>query len=109
MRPYALVHGRVAPTHDLDRMSLVKARVAPPTDPLQSHYADTFDLCRSTRPLSVAEIAGRLGHPLQIVKIWVSDLLDDGYLTHAMPADSGNAASDPQILEEVLAGLRRTL
>jgi len=104
VRPYALVHGRVTPSRDLDRASLVKALRAP-SDPLQPHYAQVFELCRASA-VSVAEIAARLGHPLQIVKIWLSDLLDDGYVTNAMPDNYGEAATDPRILEEVLAGLR---
>lgn len=106
VRPYALARGRVTPSHDLDRASLVKAKAAPPSEPLQSHYAKAFDLCQ-TGAISVAEIAARLRQPMQIVKIWLSDLLDDGYLINAMPDRFGGAATDRRILEEVLAGLQR--
>ncbi|MGW0827096.1 DUF742 domain-containing protein [Streptomyces sp. NPDC002845] len=106
VRPYALVHGRVTPSQDLGRASLVKAKIDLPSEPLQSHYAQAFELCRAGA-VSVAEIAARLGHPLQIVKIWLADLMDDGYLTNAMPDNCGGAATDPQVLEEVLAGLQR--
>jgi len=106
VRPYALVHGRVTPSQELDRASLVKAKIDLPSKPLQSHYAQAFELCRAGA-VSVAEITARLEHPLQIVKIWLSDLLDDGYLMNAMPDSSGSAATDPRILGEVLAGLRR--
>ncbi|MER7688676.1 DUF742 domain-containing protein [Streptomyces sp. NPDC097610] len=106
VRPYALVGGRVTPSQDLDRASLVKARLSPPSDLLQSHYAKAFDLCRAGA-ISVAEIAARLSQPLQIVKIWLSDLIVDGYLIDAMPDTNPDAATDPQILGAVLAGLQR--
>ncbi|MEW2302134.1 DUF742 domain-containing protein [Streptomyces sp. NPDC006655] len=106
VRPFALVGGRVTPSQELDRASLVKARPSLPSDPLQSHYAKAFALCQAGA-VSVAEIAARLSQPLQIVKIWLSDLIVDGYLTNAMPDNYGDAATDPRILGEVLAGLQR--
>ncbi|MET9103733.1 DUF742 domain-containing protein [Streptomyces antibioticus] len=106
VRSYALAGGRVTPSRELDRTFLVKARPLQPSEPLQSHYEQAFELCRAGA-ISVAEIAARLGRPLQIVKIWLADLLDDGYLTNAMPASTNGAARDPQILGEILAGLRR--
>jgi Protein of unknown function (DUF742) len=106
VRPYALVGGRVTPTRDLDRASLVQASVDPPADYLPTQYAEVFELCRPG-PLSVAEIAGRLERPLQVVKIWLSDLLDGRYLVVPMPAGFTWAANDRKVLEEVIAGLRR--
>ncbi|MFD0437304.1 DUF742 domain-containing protein [Streptomyces chartreusis] len=106
VRPYALVGGRVTPSQELDRASMVKPGPSPPSTPLQSHYAKAFDLCRADA-ISVAEIAARLGQPLQIVKIWLADLIVDGYLTNATPDNWGDAATDRRILGEVLAGLQR--
>jgi hypothetical protein len=106
VRPYALVHGRVRPSQRLDRASLVKPSPALPSEPLQSHYAQAFELCRAGA-ISVAEITAKLHQPLQIVKIWLSDLLDDGYLTNAMPDNCAGAATDPRILGDILDGLRR--
>lgn len=106
VRPYALVHGRVTPSRSLDRASLVKARTTAPSRPLQVQYALVFDLCRAGA-ISVAEITARLGRPLQIVKILLSDLLDDGYLINAMPDTVPGAATDPQLLGAVLAALHR--
>ncbi|MEU0722816.1 DUF742 domain-containing protein [Streptomyces sp. NPDC006140] len=107
VRPYALVHGRVSPTHpELDRASLVQASSEPPATALQTHYAQVFDLCRFG-PRSVAEIAATLGKPMQVVKIWLSDLLDDRYLTVPMPVGFETAVTDPRVLEDVLAGLHK--
>ncbi|MFJ3365756.1 DUF742 domain-containing protein [Streptomyces anthocyanicus] len=107
VRPYALVLGRTIPSQQLDRASMVKAHPNVPSEPLQAHYASAFELCR-TGAVSVAEVTARLQQPLQIVKIWLSDLLDDGYLTNAAPDTWGaDAATDPHLLGAVLAGLHR--
>ncbi|CCK32113.1 hypothetical protein BN159_7734 [Streptomyces davaonensis JCM 4913] len=109
VRPYALVHGRVRASHpELDRTSMVRASREPPATALQTHYAQVFNLCRSG-PRSVAEIAATLEKPLQVVKIWLSDLLDDRYLTVPMPTGLTTATNDLRVLEDVLAGLRRSL
>lgn len=107
VRPFVLVRGRVDATQKLDRASLVQASVEPPATPLPEHYAEAFALCRSG-PCSVAEIAARLRRPLQVVKIWLSDLLDSRHLVVPMPKGlATTAATDPELLEAVLVGLRR--
>ncbi|MGV9789051.1 DUF742 domain-containing protein [Streptomyces sp. NPDC003435] len=105
VRPYALVRGRVQPTHDLDRHALFQASTDPPRALLQPHHAQVLDACGQQGPRSVTEVAGRAGLPLQVTRILLSDLLDDGYLVSAMPVGFLHAERDPHILERVLAGL----
>jgi hypothetical protein len=106
-RPYVLVGGRTTPSRDLNPGELVQASALAPTDPLETHHAHVFGLC-SSEPVSVAEIAGLLQQPVQVVKILLADLLDAHYVTVPTPPDfSKVAAADPATLEKVLAGLQR--
>jgi hypothetical protein len=105
VRPYALVRGRVAPTRDLTRHSLVRASANPPAAPLFGHYTKVYALCREGSR-SVAEIAARLGTTLQVAAIWLADLMDGGYVVVPTPQDF-DPATDPEVLQDVLEGLRR--
>ncbi|MFB7776256.1 DUF742 domain-containing protein [Streptomyces bauhiniae] len=107
VRPYALVRGRVTPTRDLDRHTMLQASTDPPSAPLQPHHAQVLGACGRQGPRSVTEIAGRAGLPLHVTRILLSDLLDDSYLVDAMPVGFRHAESDPHILERVLAGLHQ--
>ncbi|MCA1220044.1 DUF742 domain-containing protein [Streptomyces sp. 8L] len=106
VRPYVLTRGRTEPTHQLDRASLVRASSSPPMSRLGPHEARIVNLCQG-QLLSVHEIAGRIAQPLQVTKIWVSDLLDQHYL--AVPAPSGFTSdpTDPVFLRSVLESLER--
>ncbi|MGW0538288.1 DUF742 domain-containing protein [Streptomyces sp. NPDC003032] len=108
LRPYLLVRGRSEPSRDLDRTALVIAAVGAPHAAPQPHYLPILETCRLSA-CSLAQIAGTIGQPLQVVKIMVCDLIDDGYLATPMPAglrDPSEAGKDPRILEDVLNGLR---
>jgi hypothetical protein len=110
-RPYALVRGRVKPSKDLELTTLVVLSANSPSAPLQSHYEQIADLCTPT-PCTIAEIAGRLEQPLQVVKVMVSDMIVDHYLV-VPPAPgmfgSEAAGSDLDLLKDVLNGLRNLL
>lgn len=103
VRPYVVTTGRTRPTWLLDLATLVLAKVAAPAVVLDPEHADALELCRQ-EPRSVAEIAGTLRLPVQIIKIVLADLLD-ARLINAMPATTANP-KDPRILERVIAGLR---
>ncbi|MEE4495091.1 MULTISPECIES: DUF742 domain-containing protein [unclassified Streptomyces] len=105
MRPYVLVHGRVRPSRDLDRSCLLLASANPPAAALQPHHAQVLKVC-SAGPRSVAEIAGTIDSPVQVIKIILSDLIDDGYVVSPTPAAFTDAATDESLLRGVLAGLR---
>lgn len=58
-------------------------------------------LCR--RPLSIAEVAARVGIPLGTARVLVTDLTADGHLAvHTPPGDR----PDRDTLERLLSGLR---
>jgi hypothetical protein len=105
VRPYALVRGRVAPSRDLTRHSLVRASTHPPARSLIGHYTHVYALCREG-PRSVAEIAARLHTTRQVAAIWLSDLMDDGYVVVPTPREF-DPATDPEVLQAVLDGLKR--
>ncbi|MFF3515806.1 DUF742 domain-containing protein [Streptomyces sp. NPDC002573] len=104
LRPYAITQGRTAPTHDLDLITLVKARSSARNPPQGLVEEAVFLLCHP-EACSVGELSARLQQPVHAVKIVVSDLLDQGFLIQAMP-DKTAEATDPAVLEEILAGLR---
>ncbi|WP_308042176.1 DUF742 domain-containing protein [Streptomyces sp. 8L] len=106
MRPYVLTGGRTEPRHQLDRTSLVRASSSPPKSLLGPHQARIVNLCRG-RLLSVHEVAGRIAQPLQVTKIWVSDLLDQHYLVVPTPSGFTSDPTDPVFLRSVLEGLER--
>ncbi|MEU1707648.1 DUF742 domain-containing protein [Streptomyces sp. NPDC005706] len=105
LRPYALTGGRTRPSHTLERHWLIKARNTVPRTVLSPEGDLVLKLCRS-EPLSVAEVAARLCQPLQVAKVMLGDLIDDGVLITAMSVDTSADASDPELLRKLLAGLR---
>ncbi|MFD5120133.1 DUF742 domain-containing protein [Streptomyces sp. NPDC058385] len=107
LRLYALTGGRTRPARALGLVSRVRAAsgLAPSTvDRLGPESAQVLELC-GREPRSVAEIAGRLGVPVQVTKILLSDLLDSHVLVPALPPREADG-SDPLLLEAALEGLR---
>ncbi|WP_129840891.1 DUF742 domain-containing protein [Streptomyces sp. RFCAC02] len=91
----------------LDLITLVSS-VAEPVAGMPSEHAAVLRLCR--RPTSVAEIAAHIRVPIGLVRIMLSDLLDNGAITirpprTAMAADS-DTLPDSALLRQVLVGLR---
>ncbi|CAM5366480.1 DUF742 domain-containing protein [Streptomyces rishiriensis] len=104
LRPYAITRGRTEPTHQLDLISQVKARDPAPNPPQGLVEEAVFLLCRP-EACSVVELSAFLRQPVHVVKIVVSDLLDQGFVIPAMP-DRTADASDPDVLERILEGLK---
>nr|BEK71384.1 DUF742 domain-containing protein [Kitasatospora purpeofusca] len=105
VRPFVVTGGRTRPTRALDLASLVKASAAGASTALDAEHHRAFTLSRHG-PVSVAELAARLGQPVQITKVLVSDLIDQGALVPAMPHVTADP-TDVNILEALLAGLQR--
>lgn len=108
VRPYALTHGRVTPTHQLERESLVQASTSPPAGDMPTYYTRVLAIC-AEGPRTIAEIAGRLDTLLQVVKVWVSDLLDSRHLAVPPPPALTSAASDRDVLIAVRNALTRQM
>ncbi|WP_405728740.1 DUF742 domain-containing protein [Streptomyces sp. NBC_00028] len=104
LRPYAITQGRTEPTHDLDLVSQVRAR-SPVRHPPQGLVEEAVFLLCHPVPCSVVELSARLRQPVHVVKIVVSDLLDQGVLVPAMPNETADGG-DPIVLRRVLEGLR---
>jgi hypothetical protein len=80
LRPFMLTGGRTRPLHDGLRIeTLVSALPAALSAPLRFELRRIVELCQ--QPLSVAEIAIRLGVPLGVARVLVADLVTDGYIT----------------------------
>ncbi len=82
-------------------MTLVVAE-SDPVPGMQSEHAAILRL--TERPTAVVEIAAELGLPVSIVRILLSDLLAAGRVSARHPRRA--AVPDPDILEQVLVGLR---
>lgn len=108
VRPFVLTGGRTEPSHDLRDVTLVKLRQAPgDARPRSEESAQILTLCaRSDVALTVSEIAARIGQPVQVAMVMISDHLDAGLLKIPAPPD-GVDPRDPGTLEAVLAGLRQ--
>ncbi|GAB2778109.1 DUF742 domain-containing protein [Streptomyces daliensis] len=109
LRAYALTQGRTEAVHPLRPETLLSAAHTPPARarsarPRSPESARAVRMC-AQQPCSVAEIAARLGRPLLVTKVVLSDLLEDRLLTVTAPPAVD--AKDPQTLEAVLAGLRQ--
>ncbi len=61
---------------------------------------------RSTRPISVAELAAHLHIPLGTARVLVGDLASSGHLTIHRPHRTIDSRPDRVILERLLDGLR---
>jgi hypothetical protein len=98
------VAGPSPPRHDLDLITLVvtSSYENAATGP---EYAGILRICQY--PLSIAEISATLGLPLAVVKILVSDLIDQGNLIFSSPPATNTDTPDMDILQAVLDGIRR--
>jgi len=105
VRLYAITGGRAeAPAGDFTLSAIVQRVPGAVTgaDPLSLEESTILQL--SARPVSVSEIAARLGLPLGSVRVILSDLRDAGLV--AVPR-SRDASERPtmDLLQQVLSGL----
>src|SRR5690348_13543690 len=86
IRPFFVTGGRTRPLQDGLRIeTIVSAQPAALSAPLRFELRQIVELCQ--RPLSVAEVAVRLGMPLGVTRVLVGDLVTDGYVTFTQPAE----------------------
>lgn len=98
VRPYVFTGGRTRGDIELELETLVSAGPRPTRD-----HQQVVDLCR--RPISVAEVAARMGVPLGVARVVVGDLAARGALiVHATGVQD---VPELAFLERVLTGLRR--
>jgi hypothetical protein len=106
IRPYAMTAGRTMPTRsDLELEALVSTS---PQGTLEAarlalEQRSIVDLCQETQ--SIAEVSARLGIPVNVTRILVDDLSEEGLvLVHKPPTRGAKPSVD--LLERVLHGLR---
>jgi hypothetical protein len=102
-RLYTLTGGRTrsGPDTPFDLVTLVVAECDPVTG-MQSEHTAILRL--TERPTAVVEVAAELRLPVSITRILLSDLLAAGRISARHPQK--DALPDPDILEQVLVGLR---
>jgi hypothetical protein len=86
IRPFFVTGGRTRPVRDGLRIETsVSAQPAALSAPLRFELRRIVELCQ--QPLSVAEIAVRLGVPLGVTLVLVADLVTDGHVSFSQPAE----------------------
>ncbi|MFD3517793.1 DUF742 domain-containing protein [Streptomyces sp. NPDC058657] len=105
-RLYTVTGGRSRAHSDaFDLVTLVVAECEPAPG-MQSEHAAILRMC--DYPIAVVEIAAELALPVGITRILLADLLDTGRISarHPRPAPDSAQLPEPELLEQVLVGLR---
>jgi hypothetical protein len=105
VRPYAMTGGRTRPSSgEFDLIALIVAiqPAAVVGGELGPEQAAIIELCQ--RPTSVAEISAHLDLPVGIVRVFLGDLLDSGFILTREPRRATHA-NEP-VLRAVINGLR---
>ncbi|GAA3001842.1 DUF742 domain-containing protein [Streptomyces fulvorobeus] len=105
-RLYTLTGGRSrSGSAAFDLVTLVVSECEPAPG-MQSEYVAILRMCE--RPRALVEIAASLNLPVSIVRIILCDLLDTGRISARHPRTSrvADRLPDPDLLEQVLVGLR---
>jgi hypothetical protein len=106
IRPYTMTGGRTRPQHDeleLETLVTATARAAELWPSLSLEQQSLTSLCQDV--VSIAEVAAQLGMPVNVVRILIGDLADEGLiLVHH--GEHGQTRPDVALLERVLYGLR---
>ncbi len=107
VRPYLLTGGRTRSSVDLPLEALIlTSEEGHAATPRQGHERRRIlELC--TERQSLAEISAHLTIHLQVAKVLVGDLLQEGLVASAQGSASANPTDRPdlQLLERVLDGL----
>lgn len=105
MRAYAWTGGRTTSDVHLQIETLVSVNERSATA-VRPEHQDVLALC--AQPRSVAEIAALRGLPLGVTKVLLGDMAGHGLIdVHRTASSYGGERPDGQLLERVLAGLRR--
>ena len=106
VRPYAVTGGRTrSDTVGLDLITLVVAmRSAAEVAGMEPEHARILRLCQHT--MSVAEVAARVDLPLPVVKVLLSDLIEQGHVLFRTAAPV-TEIPNKHVLQAVLDGIRK--
>lgn len=105
-RLYTVTGGRSRSESDVFDLVTIVVSESAPAPGMQSEHAAILRICQS--PTAVVEVASYLGLPVSIVRILLGDLHAEGRITarHPRTAASVDQLPDPEILKQVLVGLR---
>jgi len=85
VRPFIITGGRVEPQQNDLRLETLVVAVRPPDESLTFERRRVAAGCE--RPTTVAEVAHRVGVPLGVAKVLISDLVVAGHLACRQPAE----------------------
>ena len=86
VRPFIVTRGRTRPLHDGLRIeTLMQALPAALSAPLQFEQRQIVELAQ--RPVSLAEVAARLGVPIGVARVLVADLYTGKYISLHEPTE----------------------
>ncbi|CDR08675.1 DUF742 domain-containing protein [Streptomyces iranensis] len=107
VRSFARTGGRTRPSRDeVDLITLIVASSPDTARPgLEPEHIVILRMCTGA-PLSVAEIAARLGMTVTVTKVLLGDLLDMRAIRTRAPVELAEAP-DIHLLQAVLDGIRR--
>lgn len=104
-RLFTLTGGRSRAGSDAFDLVTLVVTESEPTSGMQSEHAAILRTCH--RPTAVVELAADLNLPVSIVRVLLTDLLDQGRISARHPRSApAPGAVDPDLLEQVLVGLR---
>lgn len=105
VRPYTLTGGRTrseAADFPIETLVVTSAEGQRLLGTLTHERRRITELCRE--PISVAEVAARIGVPIGVARVLVGDLAADGLVDVHRP--NGGDRTDLKLLERVLGGIR---
>ena len=106
VRPYAMTGGRTrSDTVGLDLITLVVSMHGVTDLDVEPEYERIIDACQF--PISVVEIAAKVDLPLQVVKVLLSDLINQRLIVFRSPVAPANERPSQHVLQAVLDGIRK--
>lgn len=105
LRPYLLTSGRSQPvdrTIEIEAQVLTARSVDRSAAVLSFELRDIVALCEE--PMSIAEVAARLGLHIGVARVLVADLVASGYVTLKRPDVASN--TNLNMIERVIRGLQ---
>ncbi|GII30613.1 DUF742 domain-containing protein [Planotetraspora mira] len=106
LRPYTLTRGRTRPSGpDLDLMTMIRTAPSAHTRAagLPPEHLRILQMCLA--PASVADIASDMGMSLNVMRILLGDLREQGLIT-ARPQATVAQLPEERLLREVIQGLQ---
>jgi hypothetical protein len=105
VRPYAMTSGRTRPVEGSFDLTAIIAAIRPPSALGVAYGPEHVAIIRMCqRPLAVVEVTAHLALPLNVVRVFLGDLLQLN-LVVVHPPEPADARLSDEILKALLAGL----